>query len=156
MSHLTIRRLSLCLVLALVASPLLTGAVPPPTTIQLTGKVMKLVEYVEKQLAKLDADAAAVSLILVTDDGKVYPLLKDAASRMYFTDKALLNRPMQMTGRLLPGSTLFQLLEAQSLKDGKLHEIYYWCDVCSIRRGEMGACECCGGPMKLREIPVKK
>ena len=42
------------------------------------------------------------------------------------------------------------------LREGKLHEVYYWCDICSIRRGEKMTCECCGGPMELREEPLKK
>jgi hypothetical protein len=41
-----------------------------------------------------------------------------------------------------------------SYKDGKLHDVYYWCDICSIRGSELHACDCCGGPMELREVPA--
>jgi hypothetical protein len=93
----------------------------------------------------------------VTDDGKVYPLVKDGGSRLFFKDPALLNRPMRLTARLLPGSQMLQVLSARSLIKGEPYEIYYWCDICSIKRGEkMAACECCGGPMELKEEPVKK
>ena len=44
----------------------------------------------------------------------------------------------------------------QSLIKGVPHEVYYWCDVCAIRRGEKMICECCNGPMELVEQPVKK
>src|SRR5262245_48821136 len=128
------RRVALGLALAFVAGPLLFAEPAKDSTVQLSGKVMTLREFVEKQGAKVDADAATI-LVLVTDDGKAYPLLKDAASRMYYTDKALRGRPMRLMGRLLPGSQFLQVLEAQSVKNGKPHEIYYWCDVCSIRRG---------------------
>jgi hypothetical protein len=78
---------------------------------------------------------------------------------MFFTDKRLLNRPMQLQGRVVPGTPLLQLTQVQSLKDGKLHDVYYWCDVCAIRRSSLektGICECCGGPMELKEVPAGK
>ena len=53
-----------------------------------------------------------------------------------------------------PGA--FQVVEVQSLIKGVPHDVYYWCDVCSIRRYEKMICECCGGPMDLKETPVKK
>jgi hypothetical protein len=116
-----------------------------------------LADLVAKAGSRLDADAAPHWLALVTDDGKVYPLVKDGGARLFFKDKALLNRPMRLTGRLLPGSQLLQVKAVHSLHKGQPYEVYYWCDVCSIRRGEKEiACECCGGPMELREEPVKK
>jgi hypothetical protein len=119
------------------------------------GKVVPLADLLGKQGAKLDADAAPYWLALVTDDGKIYPLVKDAGSRMFFKDAKLLNRPMRLTGRLLPGSTLLQVVNVHSYLKGKLHEVYYWCDICTIRGYEAGICDCCGGPMEFREVPVK-
>ena len=62
---------------------------------------------------------------------------------------------MRLTGRLLTGSTLLQVTTVNSVKNGEPQEIYYWCDICSIKRGEKTICECCGGPMELRETPIK-
>src|SRR5262245_25901261 len=62
------------------------------------GKVVPLDDVVAKSGTKLDADAAPYWLALVTDDGKVYPLVKDGGSRLFFRDKALLNRPMRLWG----------------------------------------------------------
>ena len=42
------------------------------------------------------------------------------------------------------------------LVKGELHDIYYWCDICSIRRAEKNLCECCGAPMELREEKAKE
>ena len=39
---------------------------------------------------------------------------------------------------------------------GELCEVYYWCAVCSIKRGEKAPCECCGGPMVLKETPLNR
>jgi hypothetical protein len=132
------------------------SASPTSEAKQYTGKVVPLADLLAKQGIKLDADARPYWLALVTDEGKIYPLIKDGGARLFFLDKALWNRPMRLTGQLLPGSQLLRVQIAHSLKNGKLYEIYYWCDVCSIRRGEkMPSCECCGGPMVLHEDPIK-
>ena len=120
------------------------------------GKVVPLAGLVAKAGSKLDADAAACWLALVSDEGKVYPLIKDSASRLFFLDRALLDRPMRLRGQLLPGSQLLRVMAVNSLIKGVPHEVYYYCDVCSIRRGEKMICECCGGKMELREEPLKK
>lgn len=120
-----------------------------------TGKVVPISKIVEKEGGRLDADASPYLLGLVAED-KTYTLLKDDGSRMFFLDKALLDRPMRLTGRVLPKSNLLQVVNIHSVKDGVLHDVYYWCDVCSIRRSEKKLCECCGGPMELREVPLKK
>jgi hypothetical protein len=120
------------------------------------GKVVPLADLLGKAGAPLDADAAPYWLALVAEDGKIYPLVKDSGSRMFFQDRDLLHRPMRLTGRFVPNSQLLQVTAAHSYVKGQLHEIYYWCEVCSIRRSEKMICECCGGPMVRREEPVKK
>ena len=125
--------------------------------IQLDGKVVPLAGVLEKFGSRLDAEAAPHWLALVTDKGKVYPLIKDDGSRLFFADPKLQNRPMRITGRLFQDTHLLQVLSVNSVKNGQLYEIYYWCDVCSIRRNELlKKCDCCGGPLELREEPVKK
>jgi hypothetical protein len=121
------------------------------------GKVVRLAALVDQLGSRLDPDAAQQWLALSTQDGKIYPLIKDDGSRMFFKDERLLNRPVRLTGRFLPGSQLLQVVEVHSYNDkGELCEVYYWCDVCSIKRLENKKCDCCGGPMELREVPVKK
>jgi hypothetical protein len=125
--------------------------------IQLDGKIVPLSGLLEKFGSRLDSEAAPHWLALVTKDDKVYPLIKDDGSRLFFADPRLQNRTMRVTGRLFQDTHLLQVLSVNSLKDGKLYEIYYWCDVCSIRRNELlKSCDCCGGPMELKEEPVKK
>jgi hypothetical protein len=121
------------------------------------GKVVPLASLLEKIGSRLDPEAAPQWLALVADNGKIYPLIRDDGSRLFFNDARLLNRPMQITGRLFQDTHLLQVLGVNSYVNGQLCEVYYWCDVCSIRRNEkLPKCDCCGGPMELREVPVKK
>jgi hypothetical protein len=153
------RRLSLALACVFGFAPLLVGAAgktPAARTDFYKGKVVPLAELVSGAGSRLDPDAAPYWLALVGEDGKVYPLVKDSGSRMFFKDPALLKRPMRLTGRLVPGSQLLRVTAVHSYVKGELHEVYYWCDICSIRRSEKNICECCGGPMELHEDPVKR
>src|SRR5437660_1416069 len=79
------------------------------------GKVVPLDKLLAKQEIKLDPDAAAAWLAVQTDDGKVYPLVKDAGARMFFKDTRLLNRPMRITGRLVTSDSLLQAVAVQSV-----------------------------------------
>ena len=154
------RRLPLVLACTFAFVPLFAaerGKESAPAKIEeFKGKVTPLADLLAKDGVQLDAEAAPHWLALVSEDGKIYPLVKDSGSRLFFLDRELLNRPMRVTGRLLPKSQLLQVTAVHSYVKGQLCEVYYWCDVCSIRRGEKYICECCGGPMVRREEPVKK
>ena len=153
------RRLGVCLALTLGLSPLWLGrADETPASFKTqyyNGKVVPLADILSKSGVKLDADAAPHWLALVSDDGTVYPLVKDAGSRMFSQDPVLRNRPMRLTGRVLSKTQLLQVVNVHSYRQGKLHEVYYWCDICTIRGYENTKCGCCGAPMELREVPVK-
>jgi hypothetical protein len=154
------RRVCLSFAGLIALAPLFVGAGDPPKREakieHYNGKVVPVADVVAKMGGRLDTDAAPHWLALVGEDGTIYPLLKDSGSRMFFKDSDLLKRPMRLTGQLLPGSQLLQVTAVHSYKKGQLHEVYYWCEVCSIRRGEKNLCECCGGPMVLHEDPLPK
>jgi hypothetical protein len=154
------RRVGILAAFGLALLPVLTTvAAPPkepPKPQEFTGKVRPLSAVLKESGATLDADASPHWLALVGDDGKALPLIKDDGSRMFFKDERLLNRPMRLTARLIPEVGMLQVVQVHSLRDGKPQDLYYWCDICSIRRLEQMACVCCGGPMELREEPLPK
>jgi hypothetical protein len=130
------------------------NAKPAITTYQ--GKVISLSDALKEEKIEPDPEAG-LQLAFETQDGKRLPLLRDVGSRRFYNDPVLLNRSVQLKGRLVAKATLFQVLEVHALKNGKLHELYYWCDVCSIKRESRrpsDTCECCGGPMELKEVPL--
>ena len=65
-------------------------------------------------------------------------------------------RSLLWTGAGLAGGALLQVINVHSYVKGQLCEVYYWCDICTIRSYESGICDCCGGPTELREVPVKE
>ncbi len=153
-------RLGIGLAVAFALLPLLTCRAQPGKGAEKTtfykGNVVPLDKVLAKADVKLDADAAPYWLALVGEDGKVYPLVKDAGARMFFKDARLLGRPMRLTARPVAGGALLQVVSVHSYVKGQLCEVYYWCDICTIRTYESGVCDCCGGPTELREVPVKQ
>jgi hypothetical protein len=120
-----------------------------------TGNVALLADILAKTKIKVDADAVPYQLVLQTEDDKLHPLIKDEGSRMFFADAKLLKRPMRLTVRAIPNSPFLQVINVHSIVKGKLHDVYYWCDVCAIKRFEAGICDCCGDPMMFREELAK-
>jgi hypothetical protein len=162
MKQYTYRRLGICLALVFGFSPVLLvrGEQQAPQKAAnkvetFTGNVVPLTGPLEKFGARLDPTAAPHWLALLTKEGKVYPLIPDNGSQLFFKDVSMRNRLMRLTGRLFADTHLLQVLSVHSFKEGRLHEVYYWCDICAIRRAAPGICECCGGRMELREAPVK-
>lgn len=122
----------------------------------LRGKVISLNDRLKKLGVAVDPDAGLL-LALETNKGDVLPLLRDAGSLMFFRDPRLLDRPLEVRGRILPGTALLQVISFHAVKDGKRYEVFYWCETCAIKRlylEKTGVCECCGGTMELRESPV--
>jgi hypothetical protein len=158
MNSLSIRRFGIALALVLGSVPAVAGIAGQAPAIkpeQYIGQVVPLAELIAKLGGKLDADAADASLALVMDDGKVLTLVKDDFSRMFFKDKRLLKRPMRLTGRILPNSQVLQVINVHSYIKGQLHQVYYWCEICSIKAYEPSECACCFAQVELREEPVK-
>jgi len=95
------------------------------------------------------------SVAFKTDSGAVYDLLFTRMSAALFTDTNFQSRTLVLKGRVLPGSNLFEVTaNLRSLRDGKLHELFYYCDICAIKGIEPGECMCCRDPVRLIEEPV--
>src|SRR3989442_13553584 len=118
------RRLAICLALALGLCPILLGQTGDGgksfKTQYYNGKVVDLASILAKQGVKLDVDAAAHWLALVTDDGTVYPLIKDEGTRMFFQDPVLRNKSVRLTGRLVGKTNLLQVVNVHTDRQGKL------------------------------------
>lgn len=153
-------RIALCIACAFALSPLLATQAQNPKAADknqsFKGNIVPLEKLLAKQDVKLDPDAAPYAMVLQTEDGKVYPLVKDAGARMFFKDERLLNRPMRLTARPVANGALLQVVNVHSDVKGQLCEVYYWCDICTIRSYENGPCACCLAPVELREVPVKE
>src|SRR5262249_52099937 len=92
---------------------------------------------------------------LAADDGTTYPLVEDGASRMLFLDSRLRGRPVRLTALRVPGTKDLRVVYVQTVKDGTVYDVDYWCEVCQISQNCPGPCVCCGEDVPLRERPTR-
>ena len=89
-----------------------------------------------------------------TADGTFYTLLRTNLSEALFVDKRLHQKTLIITGRTFPKTRLLEAIRLQSLHNGVLHDLYYYCDTCAIRAAAPGDCVCCQAPVDLVEKPA--
>ena len=156
------RQLAVSLLFGLLAllPPFLAVGAEPKTekryaTESLTGKVVWLSEALKERFGiKTDDDVAHAVVALETAEGELHPLLKDARGRGFHADERLRGIDMELLVRRYRGSPVVQVVRVYTLKPDGKYELDYWCDVCSIAMYELKPCECCQGPIRLRERPV--
>ena len=90
-----------------------------------------------------------------TTDGVFYTLLRTNLSEALFVDERLHQKTLIITGRTFPKTHLLEAIRLQTVHDGVLHDLYYYCDTCAIRAAAPGDCVCCQAPVELVEKPVK-
>ena len=89
---------------------------------------------------------------LESREGKLYKFLPTDAMTPIFTDSRVRQRELQITGRLRNGDEL-EIIKVQSIKSGKLYDIYYFCELCNIKAYTPGLCPCCRNELEFRETP---
>lgn len=102
---------------------------------------------------KVDADAAETCVALRTDT-ELFPIIKDFRGRGFHKDPRLRDRDMELRVRRYEGSPWLQLIKVYTLRPEGKYELDYWCDICAIPMYELKECECCQGPIRIRERRV--
>ena len=88
-----------------------------------------------------------------TGTSEYYTLLRTSLSEALFVDNRLHEKELIITGRVFPKTQLLEVIRFASIRDGVVHEIYYYCDTCHIRTVAPGNCACCQAPVVLIEKP---
>jgi hypothetical protein len=83
-------------------------------------------------------------------DGRLYKFSAADTMTAMFSDPRVRQRELQLTARLRAADQL-EVIKVQSIKEGKLYDIFYYCDVCSIKAYAPGLCPCCRNELEFRE-----
>ena len=138
---------------------LLSGATlptegPKPEEVELKGTVVCLAEemhtHYNVELFKTHEHLYGVK----TEDGKYYTLLRTSLAEALFVDERLHKKDLVINGRVFPKTQLLEVTRFLSIRDGVLHDLYYYCDTCYIRTVAPGNCDCCQAPVVLIERPL--
>ncbi|MFN0122882.1 MAG: hypothetical protein ACKV2V_20475, partial [Blastocatellia bacterium] len=91
---------------------------------------------------------------LQTGDQRLYSILPTDQAAAIYDDERFRQRDLRITARLFPGGAWIEVIKIQSLREGKLHDLYYFCEVCNIRTHKPGPCDCCQDPVVFHEEPA--
>lgn len=128
---------------------LLLTLVSDPATLTLRGRVVCMVEEGNTAAKEHEHQYG-----FKTTEGKIYPLYRNITSEAFFSDAQMREKTLQITGRIHPEKKTLEVFQTRSVHNGVLHDIYYWCEVCSIRSPAGGPCWCCYKPFELKEVPL--
>lgn len=125
-------------------------------SVQLRGKLVCLAEEMHRvHQADLPSQHQHIPGFR-TEQGEYYTLLRTKLSEALFRDPRLKKRDLLLKGRVFDQTRILDVTLIRSLKDGKLHDLYYWCDICTIKSVVPGPCMCCQEDVVLKERAVEK
>jgi hypothetical protein len=100
-----------------------------------------------------DCGPAAPRFALETADGKLHPFLASDPLAAIFEDPRVRGQEVVVKARPRPDGAV-QIVKVYSVKQGKLHDVHYFCEICNITAYAPGLCPCCRREMDLKETPV--
>ena len=131
----------------------LTNSAP---AIELRGKVVCLSEEMQRLYGAPVLDKHQHDYGFKADNGFYYSFLRTPLSEGVLTDTNLQSKTLLIKARVFPKTQILEITgNLHSVRNGKLNELYYYCDVCSIKSSSPGPCMCCREPVHLVEEPVK-
>jgi len=89
-----------------------------------------------------------------TTNGVYYTLLRTGLSEALFADKRVREKELILSGKVPPGTQIFDVRVMKSVRNGVVHDLYYYCDICAIKTVVPGPCMCCREPVELVEKPL--
>jgi len=99
-----------------------------------------------------DCLVESTKFLFKSRDGNIYSFVPDDALTAMFTDHRVRQRELQLTALERQKGQL-ELVAVQSIKNGKLYDIYYYCDICNITAYAPGPCPCCRRELEFKETP---
>ena len=138
-----------------------SGGEPPSspgseTTTTLEGEAVVLSKLLNDRQIVADEEPASSTLVLKARSGRIYPLIRDDASRALFQDERLRNRPLVLKVREYASLPFVQVVTIQIVEEGRPRIPEYYCEICTISVRSPQICPCCQGAMELRMRPERR
>ncbi|MEK6320557.1 MAG: hypothetical protein AABN33_02615 [Acidobacteriota bacterium] len=153
-------RFLVALLVTLVLSPPLSSLAAAANPINLQGEDYTLT-VIRGRAVCLDAAGREVDALFGCNearhgfagkDRRLYRLSATDAMTAMFSDARVRQRELQVSARLRAGDQL-EVIKVQSVKEGKLYDIVYFCEVCNVKAYAPGLCPCCRNELEFRETP---
>ncbi|HKS35969.1 MAG TPA: hypothetical protein VJW76_02180 [Verrucomicrobiae bacterium] len=139
---------------ALFANAAERADAPASESVQLRGQVVCLPEEMHR-LHQTDLPTNHEHIYgFRTTNGVYFTLLRTGLSEALFADKRLHEKELLLSGKIPPGTQIFDVRAMKSVRNGVVHDLYYYCDICAIKTVVPGPCMCCREPVELVEKPL--
>jgi hypothetical protein len=116
------------------------------------GRVVCLTEELgQPHQAAPDGEPGGHLYSLKTAEGKLYSFLPTDTAAAIYDDPRFRERELQVTAQLFPQTSSLEVIKLQSVRAGKVYDLYYFCEVCNIVTHKPGPCMCCRDPVEFRE-----
>jgi hypothetical protein len=122
------------------------------TLMVIRGRVVCFDETDSRVDALFGCDKQTSRYGIVDNDSKLHKFDPMNPSIAVFSDARVRARELQVTARINAKKQL-DLIKVQSIREGKLYDIYYFCEICNIRAYAPGPCPCCRDELEFRETP---
>jgi hypothetical protein len=138
----------------ILARPALAQEPARPVNLTIEGSIVCADDH-GAVLPSADTCTGSHRYALRTDQGKLYFFLDRDPRPEIFQDTRVRSRRLRISGWARPGNRI-EIIKLQSVRDGKLYDIYYYCETCNITALVGGHCPCCGAELEFRETPAKQ
>ena len=125
------------------------------TKIQVRGRVVCLHEELHEKFGmNMPTQHKHVYGFKASND-KLYLLLENNLSGAIFQDPQVRDRELILSAWLFPDSNFMDVISMKSIKNGIVHDLYYYCVICAIRTATPGPCMCCQDDVEFVEKPLQ-
>jgi hypothetical protein len=90
---------------------------------------------------------------LESSNGKLYKFLSSDVMTDMFKSARVRDQELQITASPLADDQI-EIVKIRAIRDGKLYDIFYYCEICRITAYGPGPCVCCGAEYEYKETPV--
>lgn len=138
------------LALVLIAHLSIPARTEEDRTITVRGRIVCF----DQSDQRLDCDKASEHRFgFQATDEKLYRFMPTDVLTAMFADQRIRQMELQIMG-LLHAKDQLEIVKVQAFKEGTLHDVYYYCYICSITSYAPGPCVCCGKDVELIVTPT--
>lgn len=120
-----------------------------PREVRVRGRVVFLDALGQPQSSQERVKEAQRRFGVHASDGKLYTFSPTDPRAQIFVDARVREKELQITGWLRGGN--LEIIQVRSVREGRLYDLYYRCEICNITSFEPGPCWCCQEEFEFRE-----
>ena len=108
------------------------------------------------KLREVPCDQKDLKIGLKDSDGQLYILNPGESAQTLVKEKKLQTREFQLILSKKTSDNTYEIIKAQLVRNKKIFDFYYFCEVCNITTYTPSACMCCRAATEYKENLVTR